>query len=168
MHHEERYGLRRGSDQPGLTPPDDLLTKMSPSDETATAARLFVLVVGAALVIGGIAGFAYESSFGTGESYVSDNILGTFPTNGWDNVLHLAAGVACLIAASRAPRAMALAVGAGFTALGVWGLIVTDHGVGNLLDTIPVGTEDNILHLTLGLTGIAAGLLSGGFRPKPA
>jgi hypothetical protein len=141
---------------------------MRPSDDTATAARLYVLVVGAALVIGGIAGFAYESSFGTGESYVSDNILGVFPTNGWDNVLHLAAGVACLLAASRAPRAMALAIGAGFTALAVWGFIVTDHGFGNIVDAIPVGTEDNFLHLALGLTGIAAGLLSPGRPPKPA
>jgi len=134
-----------------------------PSDQTATAARLFVLVVGTALVIGGIAGFAYESSFGTGASYVSDDILGTFPTNGWDNILHLAAGLACLAAASRAPRAMALVLGAGFTVLAIWGFIVTDHGAGNLLDVIPVATADNILHLAIGLSGIAAGLIS----PRP-
>jgi hypothetical protein len=138
------------------------------ADETATAARLFVLVIGTALVIGGIAGFAYESSFGTGDSYVSDDILGVFPTNGWDNVLHLAAGLACLLAASRSPRAMSLALGAGFTALAVWGFIVTDHGSGNLADVIPVGTEDNLLHLALGLTGIAAGLVSGRRRPPAA
>jgi hypothetical protein len=138
------------------------------SDETATAARLFVLVIGIALVIGGIAGFAYESSFGTGDSYVSDNILGVFPTNGWDNLLHLAAGLACLVAASRGPRAMSLALGAGFTALAIWGFIVTDHGSGNLIDVIPVGTEDNLLHLALGLTGIAAGLVSGRRRPPAA
>jgi hypothetical protein len=136
------------------------------SDDSATAARLFVLVVGTALVIGGIAGFAYEASFGTGASYVSDNILGVFPTNGWDNVLHLAAGFACLVAASRAPRAMALVLGAGFTVLAVWGFLVTDHGAGNLLDAIPVATEDNILHLAIGLSGIAAGLLSS--RRPPA
>ena len=136
---------------------------MRPSDETATAARLFVLVVGAALVIGGIAGFAYEASFGTGSSYVSDNILGVFPTNGWDNILHLAAGLACLAAASRAPRAMALTLGAGFTVLAIWGFLETDHGAGNLLDVIPVATEDNILHLAIGLSGIAAGLIS----PRP-
>src|SRR5687767_9014912 len=78
--------------------------RLNRADDNATAARLFVLVVGAALVVGGIAGFAYEASFGTGESYVSDDILGIFPTNGWDNTLHLAAGLACLLAASRAPR----------------------------------------------------------------
>ena len=136
---------------------------MRSSDETATAARLFVLVIGAALVVGGIAGFAYEASFGTGSSYVSDNILGVFPTNGWDNILHLAAGLACLAAASRAPRAMALTLGAGFTVLAIWGFLETDHGAGNLLDVIPVATEDNILHLAIGLSGIAAGLVS----PRP-
>ena len=141
---------------------------MPRDDETATAARLFVLLAGAALVIGGIAGFAYEASFGTGDSYVSDNILGIFPTNGWDNILHLAAGLACLAAASRAPRAMALVLGAGFTVLGIWGILETDRGVGSLLDTIPVGTEDNLLHLALGLTGIAAGLLSTRRPMKPA
>ncbi len=135
-------------------------------DETATAARLFVLVVGAALVIGGIAGFAYEASFGTGDSYVSDNILGVFPTNGWENALHLAAGLACLAAASRAPRAMSLLLGAGFTVLGVWGMTQTDHGAGALLSAIPVGTELNILHLAVGVTGVAAGLISA--RPPAA
>ena len=98
---------------------------MNSSDPSATAARLFVLVVGAALVIGGIAGFAYEASFGTGENYVSDNILGVFPTNGWDNALHLAAGLACLAAASRAPRIMALVLGACFTVIAVWGFLET-------------------------------------------
>jgi hypothetical protein len=141
---------------------------MNRNADTATAASLFVLLCGAALVIGGIAGFAYESSFGTGDTYVSDDILGIFPTNGWDNTLHLLAGIACLAAASRAPRAMALALGAGFTVLAVWGYIETDRGVGNLLDTIPVGTEDNLLHLALGLTGIAAGLLTPSRPAAPA
>lgn len=136
---------------------------MAKRTDSATAARLFVLLCGAALVVGGVAGFAYESSFGTGEEFVSDDILGIFPTNGWDNTLHLLAGFACLAAASRAPRAMALALGAGFTVLAIWGFAETEGGVGSLLDTIPVATEDNFLHLALGLTGIAAGLLT----PRP-
>lgn len=124
--------------------------------DQATPARLFVLVAGAALVIGGIGGFFYESDFGTGSELVADEILGLFPTNGWDNVLHLLAGFACLAAARRAPRAMALAVGTGFTVLAVWGMIETEGPLGSLLDVIPVDTEDNLLHLALGLSGIAA------------
>ncbi len=135
--------------------------------DQATAARLFVLLVGAALVIGGIAGFFYEADFGTGANFVSDDILGLFPTNGWDNLFHLLAGAACLAAATRAPRGMALAIGALFTVLGLWGLLVTDQGSGSLLDTIPVGTEDNLLHLAVGLTAIAAGLAGSGGAGRP-
>jgi hypothetical protein len=136
--------------------------------DEATAARLFVLLVGSALLIGGIAGFFYEADFGTGGGLVSDDILGVFPTNGWDNLLHVIAGLACLAAASRAPRQMALAIGALFTVAAVWGLLVTDRGVGTIADTIPVSTEDNLLHLAVGLTAIAAGLVGAGGRPAPA
>jgi hypothetical protein len=133
--------------------------------DEATAARLFVLLVGSALVIGGIAGFFYEADFSTGGGLVSDDILGVFPTNGWDNVFHVIAGLACLAAAARAPRQMALAIGALFTVVAVWGLLVTDGGVGSIAGTIPVSTEDNLLHLAVGLTAIAAGLARGGGRP---
>jgi hypothetical protein len=141
---------------------------VSERDRQATPARLFVLVVGAALVIGGIAGFFYEADFGVGDDLVSDNILDTFPTSGWDNLLHLLAGIACLAAASRASRPTALLLGAGFTVLALWGLVVTDRGFGTIVEVLPVSTEDNLLHLFVGLTGIAAGLLSGGQGRPPA
>lgn len=140
---------------------------MSEREQAATPARLFVLVVGAALVIGGIAGFFYEADFGVGDDLVSDNILDTFPTSGWDNLLHLLAGIACLASASRAPRPMALLLGAGFTVLALWGMLVTDRGFGTIVDVLPVSTEDNLLHLLVGLTGIATGLLSSGGPDRP-
>lgn len=140
---------------------------MQQSSDQASPARLFVLLIGAALVIGGIAGFFYEADFGTGERMVADDVLGIFPTNGWDNLMHLIAGFACLLAASRGPRQMALAIGGLFTVLAVWGLLVSDGGVGSLLDVIPVDTGDNLLHLAIGLTGIAAGM-AGARRPPPA
>ena len=131
----------------------------------ASPARLFVLLAGAALVIGGVAGFFYESDFGTGPDLVADDILGVFPTNGWDNALHLLAGIAALAAASRAPRPMTLALGAGFTVLATWGMLESENGVASLVDVIPVDTEDSLLHLALGLTGIAAGLASAKAPP---
>lgn len=137
---------------------------MNDGAQDASAARLFVLLVGAALVVGGIAGFFYEPSFSTGGDLVADDILGIFPTNGWDNVFHLIAGVACLASASRGARAMALAIGGLFTLLALWGLIATDS-VGDLLDVVPVSTEDNLLHLAVGLTGLAAGLASPASPP---
>jgi hypothetical protein len=136
-------------------------------DQSATPARLFVLVVGTALVIGGIAGFFYEADFGVGDDLITDNILGTFPTSGWDNLMHLLAGLACLAAASRAPRPMALLLGSGFTVLALWGLLVTDRGFGAIVDVLPVSTEDNLLHLLVGLTGIATGFLSRDGRRRP-
>jgi hypothetical protein len=128
----------------------------------ATASRLFVLLIGGALVLGGIAGFFYESDFGTGAGLASDNILGIFPTSGWDNVLHLIAGLACLAAASRGPRPMALAIGSLFLVVGLWGVLVTENGFGVIVETIPVNTEDNLLHLAVGLVGLGAALLDGG------
>lgn len=140
---------------------------MNESTEQAGPAQLFVLLVGAALVIGGIGGFFYEAGFGTGGSLVADNILGAFPTNGWDNLLHLVAGLACLALAARAPRPAALAVGSLFTVLAIWGMLETHHGAGSLLEVIPVGTDDNLLHLAVGLAGIAAGLPRTGPGPAP-
>ena len=147
---------------------------MRDQPEQPSAARLYLLLLGAALVVGGIAGFAYEAAFGTGDDYVSDNILGIFPTNGWDNLFHLVAGVICLASASRFPLRMALGIGILFAALGIWGMLVTERGAGALLETIPVATEDNLLHLAIGLIGIAAAAPlgrdfgGGGGRPPAA
>ncbi len=47
--------------------------------------------------------------------------------------------------------------------IAIWGFLVTDDGAGSLFSTIPVNTEDNFLHLILGLTGLAAGAAT----PKP-
>ncbi len=41
--------------------------------------------------------------------------------------------------------------------LAVWGFLVTDNGFGDILNLVPINTEDNFLHLILGLTGVAAG-----------
>lgn len=130
-----------------------------PTPTPPTAARLFLLVVGAGLVLGGIGGFIYESDFGRGEDLVSDDIVGIFPTNGIDNVLHLVAGVISLVAASRAARPAALAVGGLLALIGIWGLLETERGFGTLAETIPVDTADNLLHLLLGIAGLAAASL---------
>jgi hypothetical protein len=111
------------------------------------------------LVLGGVVGFGYESSFATGERLVADRIAGIFDTNGWHNLIHLAIGLFALAAASRTPRQAAVVLGALLTLLGAWGVAVTDHGAGSLLDTVPVGSEVNLLHLLTGLAGIGAALL---------
>ena len=52
---------------------------------------------------------------------------------------------------------MPLGVGLLYIVLAIWGFLVTDTGVGDILNLVPVNTEDNFLHLILGLTGTAAG-----------
>lgn len=160
MPSRDNLRFRRRAGSPAGRP-----TMIDPS-QSASPARLFLLVVGTALVLGGIAGFFYESDFGTGAELVADDVLGIFPTNGWDNVLHLIAGLACLAAAPRAPRPAALALGALFSLLAVWGALATDRGIGDVLDVIPVDADDNLLHLAIGLCGLAAGAATGRRTPS--
>ncbi len=130
----------------------------APTDSAATPARLYALIAGAGMTLGGIGGFFYDASFGTGTELASDEILSLFPTNGWENILHLILGLAGLALASRSPRAYSLGAGALLTVFALWSAAVTDRGNGSLLDVIPVGGKLNALHLLLGLAGIAAGI----------
>lgn len=125
----------------------------------ASPARLYATLVGGALVIAGILGFFYSSSFGTGREAIreSDEVLGLLAVNGWHNLVHIATGLLGLAAAAYAARTYALALGLTYLLVSLWGFIDAEAGFGVLLDIVPVNTEDNILHLVLGLTGLAAG-----------
>jgi len=132
----------------------------------ATPARLYATLVGGALVIAGILGFFYSSGFSTGKAVgrESEEVLGLLAVNGWHNLIHIATGLLGLAAAAYAARTYALALGLAYTIIAIWGFLATDNGFGTLLSTVPVNTEDNFLHLILGLTGLAAGAAT----PKPA
>ncbi len=125
--------------------------------EASSPARLYATLVGGVLVIAGIIGFFYEASFATGNSVVSDDVFGILAVNGWHNLIHLLLGLLGLMAAGYAARTYALGVGLLYVVLALWGFIETDNGVAVLLDLVPINTEDNFLHLILGLTGLAAG-----------
>lgn len=129
-------------------------------DPAATPARLYALVVGVCLVLGGVAGFIYDADFGTGAEFGSDEILGTFPTNGWGNLVHLATGLAGLALALIAPRAAAFGLGGFYALLALWGMTTVERGFGVVLDTVPVNGSLNWLHLLVGLAGLGAGLLT--------
>jgi Domain of unknown function (DUF4383) len=121
--------------------------------EATSPARLYAILVGGALVIAGIIGFFYSSSFG-GPGEV-DDVFGILAVNGWHNVVHILTGLLGLAAAGYAARTYALGLGAVYLVIAIWGFII---GSGeSLLGFIPVNTEDNVLHLILGLTGLAAG-----------
>jgi hypothetical protein len=111
-------------------------------------------------VIAGIIGFFYSSSFG-GPGKV-DEVFGLLAVNGWHNVVHILTGGLGLVAAGYAARQYALGLGAVYIAIAAWGFII---GSGDsILGFIPVNTEDNFLHLILGVLGIGAGLAT----PAPA
>jgi Domain of unknown function (DUF4383) len=133
--------------------------------EEASPARLYCLLVGAALVVAGIIGFFYEASFKTGDSIRANDLLGILAVNGWHNLVHLTIGAILLVAAGAAARPAALFVGVLYIVLCILGLIATgDDGIGflaendTLIDLVPVNNEDNVLHLILGITGVIAAL----------
>ena len=127
--------------------------------EGASPARLYALSVGAVLTIAGIIGFFYDASFDVGNSIRSDDVFGILAVNAWHNIIHIVTGVLGLLAVGYAARAYALALGLVYVVVAFLGFI--DFASGDLNDTIlkfiPVNTEDNVLHLALGVLGLAAG-----------
>lgn len=95
-------------------------------------------------------------------------MFGVLEVNGWHNVVHLATGLLGLAAAGYAARAYALGLGLVYVVVAIWGFAETSDGFGVILDFLPVNTEDNILHLVLGLTGLAAGAATRSARPATA
>jgi hypothetical protein len=120
----------------------------------SSPATLYTTVAGVVLTTAGIAGFFYSASFGSPGDV--GELLGAFAVNGWENVLHLVTGLLALVAAGHGARRYALGLGLVYLLLAAWGLIVGDGG--SIAGILPVSTADNLLHLVLGVAGIAAAL----------
>ena len=128
---------------------------MRDTHRDSTPASLYAGLIGATLLAVGIIGFFYSASFGSpGER---DAVLGIFEVNGWHNLVHIASGILGLLAFASGPaasRTYALAFGAVYIVVAIWGFVI---GSGeSILGIIPVNTEDNILHVVLGVLGIGA------------
>jgi hypothetical protein len=143
----------------------------------SSPARLYCLLVGGVVLVAGIIGFFYESSFDTGDSIQSDKVFDILAINGWHNVVHIALGGLGLLAAGTAAsaRGYALGVGALYVVLAILGFIATGGGGIDfvaennvLIDLVPVNDEDNVLHAILGVTGLLAGFATGRTAPAPA
>jgi hypothetical protein len=122
-----------------------------------TPAQLYALLFGAVLLLIGILGFVADASFGTGSDVEGSDLI-VFEVNGWHNLVHIASGLLGL-ALWRAPataRAYALGFGAVYLAVTIWGFITGDQ----VLWLLPVDAADNVLHLIIAVTGLAAGLAS--------
>jgi hypothetical protein len=126
--------------------------------EDRSPAQVFALVIGITLVAAGILGFFYSASFGTGDGTERDAVLGILDVNAWHNLVHLASGaVGLLVVGSyRGARLYALGLGVVYLLVTLLGFIAGDGE--EILNLIPVNTEDNFLHLLIGIAGIAAGL----------
>jgi hypothetical protein len=120
--------------------------------EPANPARLYASAVGALLVVLGIVGFFYGSSFGSPGTL--DHTLGALRTNGWVNLLWVVVGALGLLLAGSFSRAYTLAAGLLFTTLGIWGLALSSGAA--ILGVLPATGADEALHLTLGLLGLLA------------
>jgi len=115
-------------------------------------------VVGAVLVAAGIVGFFYSSAFGTPGN--TELVLGLLGVNGWHNVVHLATGALGLAVMGSVAyaRTYAVVLGAVYVALAIWGVII---GSGqSILGIVPINGPDDLLHLLLGILGVAAGVAS--------
>jgi hypothetical protein len=122
--------------------------------EGATPARLYATLVGGTLLVVGIIGFFYSASFG--DPGTVDSVFGIFAVNAWHNIVHILTGALGLAVAGYAAREYALGLGVVYLVVAAWGFII---GSGDaILSIVPVNTEDNVLHLVLGLLGVGAGL----------
>jgi Domain of unknown function (DUF4383) len=118
----------------------------------ASPAKLYATLVGGVLVIAGIVGFFYSASFGSpGEV---DDVFGILAVNAWHNIVHVLTGAIGLLVAGYAARQYAMGLGVVYLVVAAWGFIL---GSGeSILGFLPVNTEDNILHLMLGVAGVWA------------
>ncbi|HMJ96977.1 MAG TPA: DUF4383 domain-containing protein [Thermoleophilaceae bacterium] len=126
--------------------------------EDRSPAQVYAVVIGVTLVAAGILGFFYSASFGTGDGTERDAVLGILDVNAWHNIVHIASGaVGLLVLGSyRGARAYALGLGVVYLVVTLLGFIAGDGE--EILNLIPVNTEDNFLHLLIGIAGVAAGL----------
>lgn len=117
-------------------------------------------MIGLTLVGAGILGFFYNASFGTGDGTSRDAVLGILDVNGWHNLVHILSGVAGLLVAGSygGSRAYALGLGAVYLLIALLGFVAGNGD--ELFNLIPVNSEDNILHLLIGVAGVWAGLVT--------
>jgi Domain of unknown function (DUF4383) len=132
--------------------------------EASSPAKLYATVVGTVLTIAGIVGFFYSASFGSPGQV--DKVLGILDVNGWHNVVHLVTGLLGLVAVGYAAREYALGLGLVYLVIAIWGFVI---GSGeSILGIVPVNSDDNVLHLILGVLGLAAGLATPTQSRTPA
>jgi len=90
--------------------------------EQASPARLYATLVGATLVILGIVGFFFDSSFARPDDI--REAVGLLSVNGWANSFHILTGALGLLLAGFASRRYAIGLTALYAAVAVFGSVV--------------------------------------------
>ena len=90
--------------------------------EPPSPTRLFATLVGAGLVIYGIVGFFYDSSFSRPDDL--REAVGLLSVNGWANSFHILTGAIGLLLAGFASRRYALWSTAMYAAVAVFGSLL--------------------------------------------
>ena len=129
-------------------------------DDVRTPAQWYTLIFGATLLLVGLLGFAFDSTFNTGEGTDGDKLIGIFEVNGIHNLVHIASGIALLALSPKRSTAKlaALTFGVVYGLVTIIGFIDGD----TVLGIIPVNMADNFLHLAISGLAIAAGVVSSG------
>lgn len=128
------------------------------SEGGKTAAQLFAYVVGLVLVAVGVIGFAYDSSFDTGQGINGDKVLGILEVNGIHNLVHIGSGLLLLLTAPKRVSARLGVIGFG-TVYALVTLIGLLDGE-DVITLLPVNPADNVLHLALATLALLAGFTS--------
>lgn len=132
--------------------------------ESRTAAQVFTLALGLALLTIGIAGFVAEAAIaafasnGFGVRHVT-----IFFLDPWHSGLHTLAGLLGLATWRRADsaRVYAIAIGALYLLVAVWGFTIWSVGPGNeVFGLMHIRLADNIAHAVIGVAGLVVGLAS--------
>jgi hypothetical protein len=116
----------------------------------------FLLLVGLFMLASGIAGFAINSDFSSGETLKSGHLFGFFDVNGWHNLSIVISGVAALAAA--------LTVRTAFVFLPMFAAVNLATAVWALFDSsvfwiLPIeGPDDIALHVFITAQCIAVAL----------
>ncbi|MEU2037240.1 DUF4383 domain-containing protein [Nocardia niwae] len=130
--------------------------RRSPLQVAATAVGVVFLLVG---ILGFIPGITtdYDDLDWAGH-HSQAQLLGLFSVSVLHNVVHLAFGLAGVLAARTAASARAYLVGGGVVYLVLWlyGLVVDQNSDANF---VPLDTADNWLHFVLGAGMIALGVV---------
>ncbi len=129
--------------------------------------RLYALFIAFGFGAAGVIGFFVNGDFSTGVNVTRKAVFGLLDTNGWHNVFHLALAPVAFWVAGRAgaARAYALTSGGLYTVMGVSGLVLGNKAV--LFGLIPVNIADSLIHLTLGLLGLAAWMVTVAAARQP-